>query len=474
MPNEMQYNRVIVFPKTIHNGDLMNQPLSLGTKIRYGVADLGIALLGSAVQFFILFYYTDVALINPTTAGTALLAGKLTWDAVNDPIFGYLSDRTRSRLGRRRIYMFAGALPLGLAAWLMFSLPIGLSGPVAFFAVLGTFLLFDTFHTMASVPYYAMTAELTYDYNDRASLTAIRMIFSVLGYILGAASTTLISGLFSSALGWDTRSSWSATGAIYGVIVVAAILFTAFTVKERSSDEIKPSTLPPLKAVLTTFRNRPFVLMLGAFIISSFSFTMLTALVPYFLIYQLEMKDSVPVVMLTMLLAIGIFLIPIKKLSDRINKGPAYAGGLLLASCAIVCAFFLPKGPTPWIYVIAVVAGIGFSGQWVFPWSMVPDVVEYDQKMTGERREGIYYGIWALVQKFTNALGIAVAGWSLGWFGYMPNVVQTDHALLGIRLFFSLVPAAALLLSLPFLIWYPITRESHAQLVAELNQVQEK
>jgi len=446
----------------------MNQPLSLGIKIRYGVADLGIALLGSAVQFFILFYYTDVALIDPSIAGSALLVGKLTWDAFNDPIFGYLSDRTRSRFGRRRIYMFIGALPLGLAAWIMFSLPTGLSGAAAFFAVLGTFLLFDTFHTFASVPYYAMTAELTYDYNDRASLTAIRMIFSVLGYILGAASTTAIAGLFKNSLGWNMRASWSATGAIFAIIVTATILFTAFTVKERHSDTIQPSTLPPLKAILTSFRNRPFVLMLGAFIISSFSFTTLSSLVPYFLIYQLEMESSVSLVMLVMLLTIGIFLIPIKKVSDRINKGPAYAAGLFLASCAIISAFFLPKGPTPLIYVIAVVAGIGFSGQWVFPWSMVPDVVEYDQKMTGERREGIYYGIWALVQKFTNALGIAVAGWSLDWFGYIPNVVQSEHALFGIRLFFSLIPAAALLISLPFLIWYPITRASHARLVAEL------
>jgi glycoside/pentoside/hexuronide:cation symporter, GPH family len=452
----------------------MNQPLSLGTKIRYGVADLGIALLGSAVQFFILFYYTDVALVDPAIAGSALLVGKLTWDAINDPIFGYLSDRTRSRFGRRRIYMLIGAVPLGLAAWIMFSMPTGLSGATAFFTVLGTFLLFDTFHTLTSVPYYAMTAEMTYDYNDRASLTAIRMIFSVLGYILGAASTTLISGLLASSLGWGTRAAWSGTGAIFGVIVVATVLFTAFTIKENKNDDIKPSSMPPLKAFLTSFRNRPFVLMLGAFIISSFSFTTLSSLVPYFLIYQLEMENSVSLVMLVMLLTIGIFLIPIKKLAERINKGPAYAAGLALAACAIVSAFFLPKGPTPLIYVIAVVAGIGFSGQWVFPWSMVPDVVEYDQKMTGERREGIYYGIWALVQKFTNALGIAVAGWSLDWFGYIPNVAQTDHALFGIRLFFALIPAAALLLSLPFLIWYPITRESHAKLVEELRSGSQK
>jgi GPH family glycoside/pentoside/hexuronide:cation symporter len=132
--------------------------------------------------------------------------------------------------------------------------------------------------------------------------------------------------------------------------------------------------------------------------------------------------------------------------------------------------FFLPYGATPLIYVIAVIAGFGFSGQWVFPWGMLPDVIEVDQQQTGERREGIYYGVWAFLTKFTGALGIAVGGWALELFGYVPNVMQTETARLGIRLFFGLVPSIAILLSLPLLIWYPVTRASHARLRAELNR----
>src|SRR5512139_1974952 len=105
----------------------------------YGVADLGIAMLTASIQFFLLFFYTDVVHIDPALAGTALLVGKLTWDAINDPLFGYLSDRTKSRLGRRRIYMLIGAVPLGIAAWIMFSLPKGLTGVAAFLAVLLSF-----------------------------------------------------------------------------------------------------------------------------------------------------------------------------------------------------------------------------------------------------------------------------------------------------------------------------------------------
>ncbi len=247
---------------------------------------MGFALITSAMQFFLLFYYTDVAGINPALAGSALMVGKLTWDAINDPLFGYLSDRTRSRFGRRRIYMLLGAVPLGIAAWIMFSLPQGLTGVPAFLAVLLSFWLVDTFHTVTTTPYYALTPELTRDYNERASLTSIRMVYSVFGYILGAALTTILAGIFQGA-GLNLHQAWSATGAVFGSVAILTTLVTTFSIKERPELAGEPSKLPALKAVLTSFKNKPFIILMIAFILSSFSFTVLTALVPYFIQYQL-------------------------------------------------------------------------------------------------------------------------------------------------------------------------------------------
>jgi GPH family glycoside/pentoside/hexuronide:cation symporter len=448
----------------------MDQRLTLGTKVRYGLADMGFALITSAQQFFLLFYYTTVAKIDPAIAGTALLVGKLTWDAVNDPLFGYWSDRTRSKFGRRRIYMLIGAVPLALTAWIMFSIPKGLTGAAAFFAVLISFWLVDTFQTMTNVPYSSLTPELTRDYSERASLTSIRMAFSVFGYILGAAITTVLAGLFQG-FGLNLQQAWSATGAVFGLISMTVLLVTALSVKERPELAGEPSTLPPFKAFLTSFKNRPFIVLMIAFILSSFSFTVLTALVPFFIIYQLNMADQVPIVMVVMLVMIGIFLIPAKLVSDHINKGPTYALGLGIASLAIIVSFFFGHGATPMIYVVAAVAGLGFSTQWVCPWSMLPDVIEYDEKMTGERREGVYYGLWNFLTKFTGALGAAVSGWVLKLYAFDANSVeQSARALFGIRLFFSIVPAVVILISLPFLIWYPITRKSHGALVQELAE----
>jgi glycoside/pentoside/hexuronide:cation symporter, GPH family len=444
----------------------LNEKLTAQSKILYGIADLGISLLTASIQFFLLFFYTDIAGIDPGVAGTALLVGKLTWDALNDPLFGYFSDRTRSRWGRRKPYMLLGAIPFGLTMWLLYSLPPGLTGAPAFLAVLGSFLLVDTFQTLVSVPYYALSAELTYDYDERTSLISVRMIFTVLGYILGAAATTAVAGLFIG-MGWSKSAAYSGMGAVFGVVAVITLLITTFGVKERVRPELQPAKMPAWSQIRHIFKNRPFVQYMIMSTIISISFTLLTSLLPYFLTYQLQMSAEIPLVMLVMLGTIGLFLIPWRYASQKLNKGPAYALGLAIASLAIVGAFLLPAGPSPWIYAIAFVAGLGFSAQYVFPWSMIPDVIEVDQATTGERHEGIYFGVNAFLGKLTGALGIAASGWALKLYGYVPDAVQTPQALFGIRFFFAIVPVIAFAVALPLLIWYPITREKHALLAGK-------
>jgi glycoside/pentoside/hexuronide:cation symporter, GPH family len=368
--------------------------------------------------------------------------------------------------------MLLGAIPFGVSFWLMYSLPQGLKGLAAFLMVLGSFLLFDTFATLVGTPYNALSAELTYDYKERTSLIAVKEIFTVIGYILGAAVTTMVAGYFIDKLGWSARQGYSGMGAVFGLVAAVTILMTTFGVRNKAHRDETPSKLPPFKAILSTFKNKPFVRLLIVSTVVSISFTLQTSLLPYFLTYQLGMADQIPLVLIVMLGTIALFLLPWKWVADRINKGPSYALGLGIASIAIITTFFLPNKPTPLIYVIAFVVGLGLSTQYIFPWSMIPDVMEYDQLETGERREGIYYGIWAFMGKLTGALGIAASGWALDLFGYVPNVVQTDLARLGIRLFFGPVSVFLFIVVLPFLIWYPITKESHAAVVAQIEQME--
>ena len=447
----------------------MNQKLSAGFKLRFALAELGFTTIRAILDFYLLYYYTDVAGINPALAGSALLVAKLTWDSVNDPLFGYWSDRTRSRFGRRRIYMLIAALPLALTIWLLFSLPHGLTGAAAFFTVLLTFLLLDTFNTMAGVPYASLIAEVTHDYQERSSLGLYKGGNAVLGYILGAAGITVLVGIFKGA-GLDLQHAWSITGAIFGVLMLITLLATTLTIKEPAGLEMEPSSIPPIRSIWLCFKNRPFVLLMLIFMLGSFAFTIQAALLPYLIQYQLGMSDQMSFIMIVSLLTTGIFAIPAKLLADKLNKGPAYAAGMFLGALTFTLAFFfLPRHATPWVYVVAVFIGIAFSTHWVIPYAMMPDVIEYDEKMTGERREGIYYGISNFLTKLAIALGTAVPGWALAWFGYVPNAAQTERALFGIRFFYAMVPALVMLIFLPIAIRFPITRKSHAALRQELE-----
>jgi GPH family glycoside/pentoside/hexuronide:cation symporter len=359
--------------------------------------------------------------------------------------------------------MIFGALPLAISIVLLWRVPAGLSDVAIFAWIVGTFIFYDTMNTITSVPYYALTAELTDDYDERASLTAFRMVLGVPAYLVGAALTPALVGIFAAK-----RSGYGAVGMIYAVIAAAVLWLAAAGIQERKRISESKAETPPLRAFLATFRNRPFVQLIIAYLIAAIAFALTQTLMAYYLTYQLRMEDQVPLVMGLLLVTIGIFLFPWKMLAERWNKGPAYALGLTIAGVAVAATFFLPAHPTPAIYLIAFVAGIGFSAQWVFPWAMVPDVVEYDRMETGEHRGGMYYGVWGFASKLTAAFGIALTGWVLQLFGYVPNVEQTEEALLGIRLFFGPVPLLVLAIALPLLIRYPITRQSHAQILEEL------
>ena len=156
------------------------------------------------------------------------------------------------------------------------------------------------------------------------------------------------------------------------------------------------------------------------------------------------------------------------------DKGPAYGIGMGLGAVALASLFFLPHKPTFLIYPIMVLAGFGFAANWVFPWAMIADVSDYDRVESGQYRSGMYYGVWGLATKFSEALALAGVGWMLTGFGYVANVEQTAHSLLGIRLFFGVIPAICIFIALPLLFKYPITRKKHAEIRARLEAMDAK
>ncbi len=329
--------------------------LSRRTKVFYGIGDLGNAVVNSAIQFFLMKFYTDAALVPPALAGNALLIGK-GWDAINDPLFGWISDRTKSRFGKRRVFMIFGAIPLGIATALLWFVPAS-DRISAFFWILATFILFDTLWTLTNVPYYALTSELTDDYDERSSLTTYRMVMAVPAYLVGAALTPAIVGLFALQ-----QTGYAFIGIAYGVLAGAALLISAAGIRERKLVAVSAPEPSPFKSLAVALKNKPFVRLCVIYFVINISFAFIKILMVYYIEYQLLMKAETSLVMGLMLICVTIALPFWQWISRKMDKGPAYALGMLVGGSAVILTFFLPHESTGLIYLIAVVGRIWLCG----------------------------------------------------------------------------------------------------------------
>ena len=447
--------------------EFADEKLPLGLKLVYAVGNLGFTLLISGIGFFLLIFYTDVAGIPPALASTALLVGKI-WDVVNDPLFGWVSDRTKSPLGRRRVYLIYGALPLALVSFALWAVPRGLSPTAAFLWIVLSYALFDTFFTITNVPFNSLTAELTRDYDERTSLMAVASVGAVVGYLLGAVLPPMITGRFA-----DTSAGYLVLGAVFGGIVGLSIAMVAWRVREPSREDRVTAGLPILPSIRATFTNRPFVMLLTAFALVRLSFTLMQSSVPYFIRYHLDAPGRMSLILALLMVTVGVFVYFWKWVSDRTSKSKAYAFGLLVMGGAALSTFLIQEGQLMFMNIAIILLGFGLSSHWVAPYAMLPDVIEHDQAETGERREGMYYGVYGLIDKIMRTLGVFLVGMGLDLVGYVPNAAQSAGSLLGIRLIFGPIPALLLIFVFPLLLRYPVTRQSHAELRKELAQKQD-
>ena len=253
-------------------------------KLLYPTGDLSTSIPLAILMFFQLYFLTDVAHLRPDLAGWAVGIGKV-WDAFNDPLFGLVSDRIRTRWGRRRVFLLFGAVPLGLTFMLMWLVPpLGPLGLTAYYAV--TFILFDTTFTLIHVAYNALTPELTPDYDERSSLNGYRMVYSISG--------TLGAIIFATVLGWsvtDSRTLFAIVGVTLGLASMVPPLVVYSVTWEKAAED-QPPPLPWRQALAATLGNRPFWMVMGLYLLSWTTASILAADLIYFANYHLRVPDQ--------------------------------------------------------------------------------------------------------------------------------------------------------------------------------------
>jgi glycoside/pentoside/hexuronide:cation symporter, GPH family len=448
--------------------------LSVRTKLGFGVCDLGGNLFFTVGAFIVMKYLTDVVGLNPWLAGLALSVGRI-FDAFSDPIVGSLSDRTRTRFGRRRPYMFVGAFLLFITMSIFFFNPHWKDQTALFvWAAVGYTLLAAVAYTLVNIPYSSLTPELTQDYNERTALNGYRFTFAIIGTLLGAGAAlplvSAVSGVSIVDNKWlgDPSGGYAVMGIAFGAAMAITALITVFSVRETNANIERPKGgfKNIVKGYLSVFGNRPFLLILLPWTLNITGVTILSTILQYYFANVRNQADQVTLAML-ILLVVAIAFIPIwTAISKRIGKKWCYVIGMLEVALSMMVIFIVgPAMPLPLLFVFIAICGIGFSTGYALPWSIIPDAVDYDFLETGENREGVYYGIWTFCSKLGQALSALIVGALLSMTRYDGTiVVQNSDAQYVIRLLFGPVGAVFYVAAAVVLIFYPITAKKHAEI----------
>ncbi len=409
------------------------------------MGSVGTGLFSSVTGILLLFFMTDTLGIAAATAGLVLFIPKF-WDVVFDPLVGIASDRTHSRWGRRQPYLLVGGALSAVAFFALFSVP-DLGTPNARALWVGTaFFVGMSAYALFAVPYAAMPAEMSDDPHERTVILSWRMGFVLLGTLAGA-----VAGPMMVQAAGGGRAGYHTMGAALAVLVALAMLTTALNTRSFPLRQASAHAMPAGEQLRLALANRPYFVLLLAYVLVLAGNGAMAAAAPYFCVHVLGRKpDSVGLVFGCLLLAATAAMPLWVAVARRFGKlGSAIAAALVFGAALTAMAGVDRNTPLPLFYALCAVAGLGFAGTQLLPFSMLTDVIERDAVRSGLRREGGFTGLFIAGEKAGLAIGPLVTAGVLSISGFVASTdgaaVQPASALVGAGLAFSLVPAAFVL-----------------------------
>jgi glycoside/pentoside/hexuronide:cation symporter, GPH family len=449
----------------MENEDNIDQ-IPLWQKLVYGAGDLGFSMNNSIITAFFSIFMVTVVGMPPGLVAIIFIIGR-SWDFINDPIIGHLSDRTRTRWGRRRPFLLFGAIPFGLSFILLWLSPnLSQTGLIIYYSV--AYIIYEALATTVYMPYYALTPELTEDYDERTKLTSFRMMFNILGSLTAYILPLLIIGN-----DWQQATRQSViVMAIVAAVIAATPIFGVFLgtrEKKEFQEAVLPKFIPSLKAA---FENRPFVFGAMMYLFTWMTIIVVESNLQFFIIYIIERQSQNIIIMISIFVT-AIFALPLWNwVSKHWNKRYAYIAGVAFwAAVMMLLIFMSPATPFWLILILCILAGVGVSAAQALPWSIIPDAIEWEEWKTGERREGMFYSLITLLGKVGMAIAqpVGLLILQIANFQEGQGVVQPQSALLGIRLVIGVLPALLLISGIFMAIFYPLSRQQHHKIVEELR-----
>jgi len=441
--------------------------LPLAVCLGFGVGSLGTAILLNTVTTFFPALMTTVLGQSAALAGMLLTISKL-YDVFADIVIGVASDRTKSRWGRRRPYLFAGAI-VAAFSFLMIFMPPSLEGDALVIYMAVALIIYSTGYSLFAVPYIAMAGEMTDGYNERTRLLSFRTFFASVGQLLGMAGTAALI----EWVGGGTRGYAVMGAACASVIFTTMIICVVGTAKARRAEAQPRSHMPGLEQVRSLFRNKPFLLLMSAKVAQYLAISVFATTKLLFLLNVMKVGYSGLVHLTVAQNVVGMLTVPLWTwIGKRFGKTKGYMAAIALLTAMYLSWLLAGPSATMWdIWLRGALNGLAATGTILMSISMLPDVMEYDRKMTGERREGVFSSIYAMLEKLSFAVGPGLIGFILAWAGYAATrggavIQQSDSAIEALYLGMAVIPAILAGISFFFMMGYKLDAKALKELPA--------
>lgn len=451
-------------PRERPAGGRQEPRLGVPTKLVFALGDHTVNLALSACSLFLLFFLTEIAGLRPALAGLAVWTARIA-DAVSDPLMGRLSDRTSWSRERRRPYFLLGAIPLGACFALLWAAPFETQTSM-FLYYTGIYIGLSLSMTVVSVPYMALIPEMATGYHERTSLNAFRAAAAVIGTLVAAGFKDLAEVLGEGSAGFILA------GGVFGLWMVLPWI-PVYLVSFESARRSETSRGGFWQGLRELAQHATYRRLCGIYISARVAVDLIGLAFVFFFAHWLHRKDDFAPALLS-LLAVVILSLPVwLRIARRVDKHRLFALGagwwLLLQ---IVMFGVDSEWPRTAVFALAALAGIGYAMADLMPWAMLGEVIDEDELARGERREGIYTGVFTFVRKLGGASASLLAGIVLDLAGFEGGQAeaQSESTLLAVRLLTTLVPAFFLALAFGQALRYPLGRARHDEILAALGE----
>lgn len=420
--------------------------------ILYSSGGIGSSLLISVFASFLVFFYVDHLKMPADWIGIAMLFYGI-WNAINDPLFGHISDKTRTKHGRRKPYILWGTVPLVVVFALVWTPPFNVLTTVAwrmvyFFLVIA---VFDTLYTIVILNWSALFPEMFKTQKERTDISAVRLVFSIIGNILGVALPPLLY----------TTIGWQMMGIVFGAIGLVSLGLSYIGSREDPTYS-EGESLPVGKALAETFRNKSFVIYVAAAFFLQLTFVLIQGGIPFYCKYVLQIPEGFQVSLVLGMIFISamVFALMWTRLINKYGSKKIFIIAIGLFALALIPYWFI-HGLMGGI-VAGIFLGTGLSALMILLEVMISDVIDEDELNTGTRREGMYYGVNGFVVRIAIAIESLLLGYILKLSGYDPNIAvnaQSAGAVVGIKSLVTVVPFLACVIVFLIIRRYPLYGE---------------